>query len=576
MAPVRPDFQLIESELRKGPPSVTPPAFLIKIDPWYRVFFRNLRDLLWRRQPPPLNLASSPGLFWADVFVRSRLPWGRFVESAIFHTAAIAVLWSSAQLWPLRPHSAPPTFRSSDVITYELSEYLPPLNTGSVPQALPQKADPVYAPQPIISVPPEADNHEQTIVTPPQLKLSHEVPLPNIVAWARSAPSIPPAATASRTSDLRLPALPAPVVAPAPDVSRNKLDPPPILPSAVVAPAPEVSTVNTRREVGLAQPAVVAPPPGIEIASVRKLSDINIGRSQVVAPAPQLPLGEQHTLPSPPSLANSAAAVVPPPPAIQGVAGQAQDGRVIALSVHPAPPTAAIEVPSGNRRGTFAAGPEGKPDAAGTADVAANQGSASAKNVDGLPLGLLVGSGPGPRNTSPVAGPPSATNSITGSTADPPLMARAGAPRALAAEMSSEQQSETERKVFGARRSYAMTLNVPNLNSAGGSLVMHFSELQEGEKQGNLFAPVVTHAVAPGYPLELMRENVQGTVELSAVIRSDGSVGEVRVLNEVDDRLEAYARDALLRWQFLPALRNGNPVALQAVVKIPFKPRAKF
>ena len=142
--------------------------------------------------------------------------------------------------------------------------------------------------------------------------------------------------------------------------------------------------------------------------------------------------------------------------------------------------------------------------------------------------------------------------------------------------MSPEQQSETERKVFGARRSYAMTLNVPNLNSAGGSLVMHFSELQDGEKQGDLFAPVVTHAVAPGYPLELMRENVQGTVELSAVIRSDGSVGEVRVLNEVDDRLEAYARDALLRWQFLPALRNGNPVALQAVVKIPFKPRARF
>jgi TonB family protein len=158
---------------------------------------------------------------------------------------------------------------------------------------------------------------------------------------------------------------------------------------------------------------------------------------------------------------------------------------------------------------------------------------------------------------------------------DPPLLARAAASRALAAEMSSEPQSEAERKVFGARRSYAMTLNVPNLNSAGGSLVMHFSELKEGEK-GDLFAPVVTHAVAPGYPLELMRENVQGTVELSAVIRSDGSVDDVRVLNEVDDRLEAYARDALLRWQFLPALRNGSPVALQAVVKIPFKPRARF
>ena len=576
MAPVRPGFQLIESALRKRPPSVPAPVLLIKLDPWHRVFFRNLRDLLWRRRQPPLNLSSAPGLFWTDVLVRSRLPWGRFVESAIFHAAALAVLWSAAQLWPQRPYPAPPLpFHRADVITYELSEYLPPLNTGSVPPAPPQQADPVYAPQPIISVPPEPDNRQQTIVTPPQLKLNHDTPLPNIVAWARPAPAIPPAATAARTSDLRLPALPAPVVAPAPEISRSKLDPPPILPAAVVAPAPEVSPVNTRREVGLAPPTVVQPPPGIEMAALRKLSDINIGRSQVVAPAPQLPLAEQRALPSPPSFASSAASVVPPPPATQGVAGQDHDGRVIALSVHPAPPAAPVEVPSGNRRGTFAATPEGKPAASGTPSTHGFE-TGSGKSVNGLPPGLLVGPGPGTQSASPIGGPSSANNSLAGSTPDPPFVARAAALRTIAAEMSSEQQSEAERKVFGARRSYAMTLNVPNLNSAGGSLVMHFSELQDGEKQGDLFAPVVTHAVAPGYPLELMRENVQGTVELSAVIRSDGSVGDVRVLNEVDDRLEVYARDALLRWQFLPALRNGNPVALQAVVKIPFKPRVRF
>jgi len=152
--------------------AVVSPVFLIRLDPWHRVFFRNLRDLLWRRRQPPLNLSSSPGLFWTDVFVGSRLPWGRFAESAIFHTAVIAVLWSTAQIWPQRPHLAPtPVFHSSDVLIYEASEYLPPLNTGIPLQPLPQKADPVYAPQPIISVPPEPDNRQQTIVTPPQVKL---------------------------------------------------------------------------------------------------------------------------------------------------------------------------------------------------------------------------------------------------------------------------------------------------------------------------------------------------------------------------------------------------------------------
>ncbi len=132
--------------------------------------------------------------------------------------------------------------------------------------------------------------------------------------------------------------------------------------------------------------------------------------------------------------------------------------------------------------------------------------------------------------------------------------------------------TELERKVFAGRKSYSMMLNVPNLNSAGGSWVMHFVELKEGEKPGDLVAPVATQAVDPGYPLELMRRNVQGTVTLSAVIQSDGSVGDVRVLNGVDDRLDEYARMALSRWRFRPATKNGNPVALQAVVMIPFKP----
>jgi len=61
-------------------------------------------------------------------------------------------------------------------------------------------------------------------------------------------------------------------------------------------------------------------------------------------------------------------------------------------------------------------------------------------------------------------------------------------------------------------------------------------------------------------------------VTLSAVIHSDGHVGDVKVLNGVDDRLDQYACNALLHWQFLPALKNGSPVALQAVVMIPFRP----
>jgi protein TonB len=100
--------------------------------------------------------------------------------------------------------------------------------------------------------------------------------------------------------------------------------------------------------------------------------------------------------------------------------------------------------------------------------------------------------------------------------------------------------------------------------------------LKGAEKQGELVAPVAIREVGPGYPLELMKENVQGTVMLSAVIRSDGSVSEVNILHGLDDRLDAYASAALSRWRFRPATRNGDPVALQTVVMIPFRPRRKL
>jgi TonB family protein len=117
-----------------------------------------------------------------------------------------------------------------------------------------------------------------------------------------------------------------------------------------------------------------------------------------------------------------------------------------------------------------------------------------------------------------------------------------------------------------------MTLNMPNLNSAGGSWVIRFAERQQTEDKGELVAPVATQKVDPAYPTELMRRNIQGTVTLYAVIHSDGSVADVRVLRGVDDRLDEYASAALARWHFRPATKNGTAVDLEAVVMIPFRP----
>ncbi len=556
----------------------TAPEFLIDLGPWHRVFFRNIADLFRASEQSASSLYSRPGAFWPDVFVTSPLPWKRFAQSAFFHVAFVLALWGSVRLWPQGPQVMERrAFKSSDVIYYAPAEYLPPLDTGGTHRPLPQKGEPEHASQTIISVPAEADNRTQTIVTPSDIKLNHDVPLPNIVAWSQNPaqPAVPLASTAA-AANLRIPTLPMTAVAPMPEMPANRQRST-MLSQSAVAPAPDIDAESSRTLKG-PQAAIVRPPPSVEASSTRRLGDINIGHSQIVAPAPELPLAEQSALSGRTQGGlggGTGSAVVPPPPSIQGNAGSNAGGRMISLGVHPSATTDAM--PSGNRRGTFAATPSGKAGAPGTPDITATantgSGSGAGKNRDGIPSGLTVGAGPESQKQSAVSGPnPGNDNTRLMADATPPRVS-ATSPHVLS-EVSREKATDVDRWIFGDKKFYAMTLNMPNLNSAGGSWVIRFAELNPdpNEAKTDLTAPEATQKVDPAYPLELMRRNVQGTVTLYAVIRHDGSVSDVRVLRGVDDQLDQFARNALARWRFRPATKNGAAVDLEAVVMIPFKP----
>ena len=85
---------------------------------------------------------------------------------------------------------------------------------------------------------------------------------------------------------------------------------------------------------------------------------------------------------------------------------------------------------------------------------------------------------------------------------------------------------------------------------------------------------MATRKVDPAYPLQLMRENVSGTVILYAVIHADGTVGNVRVLRGVDDRLDQFASEAVAQWQFQPATKNGAAGRRRSHVPDPVSPVA--
>jgi TonB family protein len=583
---MKPAPELLESTSESGLEAGSAPVFLVNLEPWYTVFFHNLADIFRRRRRMPFLVSSPPGSFWPDVFVTSHLPWNRFAQSAMCHVAVIVALWGSVRLWPQRPQVLDrPVFNRSDVIYYAPSEYLPPLETGGAHRPLPQRGEPEHAPQPIISVPAEADNRTQTIVTPSDIRLNHDVPLPNIVAWSQNqAQPAMPLASMSAASNLRRLSLPVTAVAPAPEAIPADRQRAPMLSQTVVAPAPEVDTESSRN-LRAPRAAIVQPPPNLDTASQRSLGDINIGHSPVVAPAPELPLAEQYAAAgrARSALGGASSAVVAPPPSIPGNAGSSPDGRIISLGIHPAAISIA-EMPAGNRRGTFAATPGGKTGAPGTPDIAAStnansgSGSGASKNSDGIPSGLTVGAAPENQNRSAVAGHGNGSDAPGQNPGKPRLIADATPPRVTAtpphslSEVSKDRATDVDRWIFGDKKFYAMTLNMPNLNSAGGSWVIRFAELNPNETKGDLTAPEATQKVDPAYPLELMRRNVQGTVTLYAVIRNDGSVSDVRVLRGVDDQLDQYARAALAHWHFLPATKNGAAVDLEALVMIPFKP----
>ena len=575
------------------------PRLLVELPPRSRVFFANLRDLVFPRRLPPLELQSSPAPFWPDVFVGRALPWRRFVESGVYHVIAGAVLMGLAQLVGTRPRiEVKPTFDRSRVVYYSPSEYVPPLDTRSASAEPPRQADPAPARQAVISVPKEADNRSQTIVTPPNVKLKKEVPMPNVVAWSNQAVqprlAIPDAPLSPAAEIARLgPSLPNAVTAPPQDATPVRKRNMPSLRDPVAAPPTDVGATSAMTQT--LEPAVVAPPMDVANSPSRRAGDLNIAPAQVLAPAPQLAVADQRALAGGRQASLGGAAVVAPPPAITGAgaaSASGSPGRLIALNLHPAvdaPPDPA----AGNRRGTFTTSTEAHPGGAASAgsavgnvgkgspsgggkSVTGNGGVATGKAAAGAPAGLYTGAASKPAT---VAGYPATRTPA----ADAPLVASVHPPRVSSARPmqpdSAAKLSDEERAIFGGRRFYSVSLNMPNLNSAGGSWIIRFAELKAdaSERDPNapkddLSQPMATRKVDPAYPLQLMRENVHGTVIVYAVIHADGSVGNVRVVRGVDERLDRFATAAVAQWKFEPATKNGSPVDVEATFQIPFWP----
>ena len=267
---------------------------------------------------------------------------------------------------------------------------------------------------------------------------------------------------------------------------------------------------------------------------------------------------------------------------------------LIALSATPAPPAPKIEIPQGNLAARVSISPEGtQPGVPGGAANSVTGASGGAGAAPGSGGGKGSGSagnstavriiGGNPRNSSGVSGLGGNPGKLRLSPARPlidevepagqeDVPVRTGPPNFAALAPGAKPEA-----VFGPRRVYTLYINMPNLNSATGSWILHFSELRTDASRprvtpsGELSGPVAVRKVDPKYPPTLIKERVEGEVILYAVIRRDGSVDSIQLVRGIDDQLDANAMQALAQWKFRPAERDGMPVELEAVVHIPFR-----
>jgi len=362
------------------------PNLLLELEPRYRVFLRNLWDMLLLRTVPRVATTSRPATFWSDVFTQSGVPWSWFLESLLLHTIAVAVLTIPQSLG--NPPMPPRKFSRRSQITY-----VPPAPTFPALQSRPPQSQettsaanaPSAPGQPKLFVPQE---RAESAPAPPDVKLGSGGP--DVTASNSVLPPIPLPARGRAG----LPGVATTVVAPPPDLSstasrRGGFD---ASQGGIVAPPPEVGRgLAGRRGGGIpgGDGGVVAPPPAVQ-GSIRNVGDLNIGHSEVVAPAPRLPMHEQQTMSGtaqgllggqgsgvvgpPPSVQRSGGlgggrmgtvtgtgtqnAVVPPPPSMQPGATGGGSGRVSTIiggggqaSVIPPPPSIQGAGGSGGGRG---------------------------------------------------------------------------------------------------------------------------------------------------------------------------------------------------------------------------------
>ncbi|MGH9410083.1 MAG: energy transducer TonB [Vicinamibacterales bacterium] len=82
--------------------------------------------------------------------------------------------------------------------------------------------------------------------------------------------------------------------------------------------------------------------------------------------------------------------------------------------------------------------------------------------------------------------------------------------------------------------------------------------------------PSIVREVKPDYTEEGRRRGLEGEVNVEVIVRRDGSVGAVKLLDGLGAGLDQRAIEAVRQWRFAPAQRHGLPVDVVVDIAVGF------
>jgi TonB family protein len=433
-------------------------------------------------------------------------------------------------LWPEGPIKQSPSAyeqlvkgKEEKIILYQFREKLPDVKPVQTADRRPPRAEVKIAKQSIVASPKDAPKEKQIVVmAAPQVKEAPKFDSPNLLSLQMTPPAPPerkkftPQAAQPKIEQ----ELARPKVVDAPELTAKAPTPEKVLDD--LGAIPKLTQDN--------RPKFVAPAARVKPVEVAKVKEMD------AAPAP--------------------------PPGALPMSGPTLNALNLAVvGLNPGPKDAPL--PTASHAAQFSAGPKLNPKGG------AGEGNPHATLA--VPDLMVSGNGVAdPRQARAVAQILAASRTAPTSEENLRGLSKYAAPESTgSATPGATRVSSAPNPKFDGKEVYSMAIQMPNITSYSGSWLMWYAAHGAGPMMP-LAPPLPLRKVDPKYIATAVADRVEGRVQLLCVINQQGHVEQVELVRGLDPRLDQSAIEALSKWQFRPAHRNGEAVDVDVMVEIPF------